>query len=141
LNNRRGTLCADGKIAIQGRARHAKLFSDCADGDIARPQQCPDRLQILRRQFPRPTALATTRPGRFQAGHGSFANQVALELSERPEHMEHQLPGWGAGVDSFGEGRKGNAALLQVLGQPNEVAEAATQAVEPPDDGPSGTFV
>jgi hypothetical protein len=61
----------------------------------------------------RPPSAAATSLG--EAGSGAFADQGALELRDRPEHVEHQhAPGLG-GVDALGQRHQADAALLEVL--------------------------
>jgi len=46
---------------------------------------------------------------------GSLPDEVTLELSERPEDVEHELAAAGRGVDLFLQGPEANASLLQLF--------------------------
>ncbi len=61
-------------------------------------------------------------------------NQVALELGERPDGMEDELPGERARVDALGQGGETDTTSLSLLGNPNQIDETAPEAVEPPHD-------
>jgi hypothetical protein len=77
----------------------------------------------------RPRARAAFKPASVRS-----ADQIALELSKRAKDMEYELPGRGSRVDLLGQRGETDAARLELVGQVNEVAEAAAQAVQPPDD-------
>jgi len=80
-----------------------------------------------RRHGRRSTAAAAALARRLQPGQGSVADQVALELGQRPEQVEHQPSTRGRRVDRLLERPEPDAPLV-------EVAQRPTEAVEPPDD-------
>ena len=60
-----------------------------------------------------------------------------IELGERCEDSEDHSAGGGGGVDVgalAGEDFEPDAAAVEVLGDLDEMAEAATEAIELPDD-------
>lgn len=59
-------------------------------------------------------------PGRLQAGHGAFPDQVPLELGQRPEEVEHELAPRGGGVDGLGQAPEPDL-VLALIGSPGEV--------------------
>ncbi len=77
---------------------------------------------------------ASSRSGGRKAGLGPLADEVALELRQRPEDVEHQPPARSARVDALGEADQGDLALLQALHGLDEVAQAAAEPVQPPHD-------
>jgi hypothetical protein len=77
--------------------------------------------------------LATPPAGWLQPRGGALADQVALELSQGAEDVEDQLPAGGGGVDPLGQALEPNALLGQAGNGVDQVAEAAAEAVEPPD--------
>jgi len=65
---------------------------------------------------------------------GPFADQVALELRQRAEDMEHQ-PAAGRGrVDLLLQAAEPDAALLKRADGVDQVAQAAPETVELPHD-------
>jgi hypothetical protein len=73
----------------------------------------------------------------LRAGDGALADQLALELSERGEDTEYQFAGSGRRVDRrslAAEHAEADAALCEVVHHIDEVAQAATQPIEFPDD-------
>ena len=64
---------------------------------------------------------------------GPLADQVALELGQRPEDVEDQLAAGGRGVDRLLERPGSPAPGLEVAQGLDQVRELATQAVELPD--------
>ena len=70
-------------------------------------------------------------------GHGSFADQLPLELGQLREDAEHEAAGGGGGVDlraSTGENPQAYAEGRQVLHGVDQVGEVLVEAVELPDD-------
>jgi len=72
--------------------------------------------------------------GGRQAGAGALADELALELRERAEDVEDELPAGARGVDRLGEEAESDLSLLEELNEVDEVAEAAAQPIELPDD-------
>lgn len=51
--------------------------------------------------------------GSGQPGFGSLADQVALKLAQRAEHMEDKSATRGRGIDGFGQRAEANTARFQ----------------------------
>ena len=77
--------------------------------------------------------MAPLAPGRGQAGGGALAEQVALELGQRPEQVEHQSAAGRGGVELLTEAAEADPPALQVADDVEQVAQGAPQAVELPD--------
>src|SRR3990172_3225401 len=117
---------------------------ECRPGD---PQCCADdggRICRVLRERPQdqasllvedgtPATLSTTGASRGEPGHGALADEIPLELSERPEDVEDQLSGAGGGVDVLVEGTETDAARLELANNLDEVAKRPADAIELPD--------
>ena len=57
--------------------------------------------------------MATPGSGSGQPGGGAFADEVAFELGQGREDMEHELAAGGGGVDCLLEAAEPDAALGQ----------------------------
>lgn len=79
-----------------------------------------------------PLAAAPARLGK--AGSRAFADQGALELRNRSEHMEHEHAARRGGVDALGQRHQPDAAFLQVLGRGHQLFQRAGEPVEFPHD-------
>ncbi len=69
----------------------------------------------------------------LESGAGSFPNEIAFELGQRPEQMEDQATAKCRGVDAFGDGPEADAFGLQFGDDLDEVLHRSAQAIEPPD--------
>jgi hypothetical protein len=81
----------------------------------------------------RAPAEAAPRARRGQARVGPLANEVALELGQRPKHMEHQFATARRGVEVFLETLETNATLREVGDHLDEMAEGSPEAIEFPN--------
>ena len=63
--------------------------------------------------------------------HGA---DLTLELSERQQHVKHQLTHAGFGVERLGNTDERGVGLLELLDDPREVGETASQPVDLVDD-------
>jgi hypothetical protein len=72
-----GLLSGYTDVAVKSGSGNPELFGNRADRDVSRSKQSTDRLEILRRQFPRPAALAPASTSRSEAGHSAFSDQLA----------------------------------------------------------------
>ena len=79
-------------------------------------------------------AGAAAGPGRGQALPGALDDQLALELIDRAEEMEHQPPLRGGGVDLLFQDDQADAALAQLVGEGEQVLEGPHGAGQPGDD-------
>jgi hypothetical protein len=82
--------------------------------------------------FGRP--LATACPRRGQPSPRPLADQFALELGQRPEDVEDQLPATRRRVDLLRQALEADPRLCQGIEQLDEIRERAAEAIEPPDD-------
>ena len=73
-------------------------------------------------------------PGRRQAGLGALADQVALELGQRAEHVEDALAAGRGCVGALLQRAEPDARTLEPCNRVDEVLERAPEPVEPPDD-------
>jgi hypothetical protein len=77
----------------------------------------------LPRQSARAASAAATGARRDQARLGPLADEVALELGQRPKHMEHQFAGARRRIELFLKTLQANAALRQVRDHFDEMAQ------------------
>jgi hypothetical protein len=80
------------------------------------------------------TALAASRSRRGEPGAGAFADQVALELPERPKEVKHQPAAWRRGVDRPGDRAEADAALFERRHGFDQMRQRAAKPVQFPDD-------
>ena len=64
---------------------------------------------------------------------GPLADEVALELGQRPKHMEHQFATARRGVEVFLETLEPDATLREVADHLDEMAEGPSEAIEFPN--------
>jgi hypothetical protein len=81
----------------------------------------------------RASAEAAPRARRGQARLGALADEIALELGQRPKHVEHQFATARCGVEVFLKTLEPDAALREVADHLDEMAKGPAQAVEFPD--------
>ena len=74
---------------------------------------------------------------RGQSSEGPFPDQLSFEFRQSREEREDQLSAGGRRVDAgplAGEHPDPDVPVVEVLHQVDEMAEIATEAIEPPDD-------
>ena len=65
------------------------------------------------------------------AGAGALHDQGPLEVGHAGEHGQHHPPGWGGGIGPrLGQGTQARTGLLDALGDLQEVAGGAGQAIQ-----------
>jgi hypothetical protein len=67
------------------------------------------------------------------AGH-AVNDRGVLELGEHAEHLQHHSSRCGAGVEWLCRGAQGHVELVQLLGDPGELAHLAAQPVDSVDE-------
>lgn len=72
--------------------------------------------------------------GGFQAGDGPLDGELALELRQAGDEVDHEAAGGGGGVDGFVEAAEVDAAFGEVVDGGHEMRERASEAVEAPHD-------
>ena len=70
-------------------------------------------------------AVAAAGPGRGQPSGRAFADEVAFELGQGREHMEHQLAAGGGGVDRLLEAPEPDPTVGKVSDGVDEMPEGA----------------
>jgi hypothetical protein len=78
--------------------------------------------------------VAASGPGGGQPRGRTFSNQVAFELGQGGEHVEHELAAGGGGVDGLLEAAEADAAVGQAGDGVDQVPQGAAQAIQLPDD-------
>jgi len=83
----------------------------------------------------KPLGRPPTRPRacRRQPGLRALADQLALELGQRREQVEHEPPLGAGGVDGVVQAQQPDLALHQAAHQFNQVLERAPHAIQLPD--------
>ena len=93
-------------------------------------------LDLLRVESGGTSAFPASCPGGFEAGAGAFADQVAFELRQRTEDVEHERAAGRAGVDRLGQRAELHSPLVEYRHQIDQVLHAPAEPVElPHDDG------
>jgi hypothetical protein len=82
----------------------------------------------------RPPEAYASGLGGGQALVGAFDDEFADELGEGGEHVEHQAPARGGGVEGFLQRPESHAATAQVRDDRDEVLQGAGEPVERGDD-------
>ena len=78
------------------------------------------------------SALATAGHRCIEAGTGSFADEVALELSECAENVKDEPSAWRRGVDRFCQRAEADAACFQAVHRLDQVRQRAAEPIELP---------
>jgi hypothetical protein len=76
------------------------------------------------------SALATARLGCIEAGAGSFADEVALELSERAENVKDEPSAGCGGINRFCQRAEADAARFQAVHCLDQVRQRAAEPIE-----------
>ena len=98
--------------------------------------QAPHLPDLLCVEFGWTSALPATGPGGLETGAGAFADQVAFELRQRAEDVEHERATGRAGVDRLGQRAELHSPFIEYGHQVDQVLHAPTEPVElPHDDG------
>ena len=98
--------------------------------------QAPHLADLLRVEFGWAPALPAAGAGRLKTGAGAFADQVAFELRQRAEDVEHERATGRAGVDRLGQGTELHSPFVEYGHQVDQVPHAPAEPVElPHDDG------
>lgn len=77
-------------------------------------------------------APATAGHRRIEAGASSFADEVALELSERAENVKNEPSAWRRGVDRFCQRAEADAARFQAVHRLDQVRQRTAEPIELP---------
>jgi len=90
------------------------------------------RFQLRRAQHSGPPAEAAAFPRRGQPGEGALLDEFPFEAGQRSEHMEHQPPAGGGGVDVLLHRFEAHSPGLQFTDGLDQVRQRPTQPVQPP---------
>ena len=120
-------------MPVDGGAADSEGLGDLSDGGAGGQESfsgfgtpgCPDGGAA---------EVGTSRPGRLQSGDGSLDGELALELGQAGDEVDHESAGGGGGVDRLVEAAKVDAAIGEVVDGGHEVWEGASEAVEAPHD-------
>src|SRR3546814_139888 len=80
-------------------------------------------------------AVATSRPGSGEAGHGALTDQISFEFRESGEDAEDQFPARGRGVairTLAGQHTQPNIAVRETADRVDQVLEVPSEAIELP---------
>src|SRR5208283_2001636 len=127
------------EVVIDGGAVHADGLGDLGDGVLPFPVgagggvHAADGGGLPVVQLGLAPAGAAAGPGRGQALPGALDDQLALELIDRAEEMEHQPALRRGGVDLLLQDDQADAALAQLVGEGEQVLEGPHGAGQPGD--------
>ena len=107
-------------VSVQLCGRYPKAVGDLHHANIGIGEQCPRGLKIIIGQFRWSAAGTALSLSGGKSRAGALADQAAFELRQGAEHMKHQQPLRGCGVDELGQAAKpylSQAKLLNGLDQ------------------------
>jgi hypothetical protein len=119
--------------AVDGGPAHPQRLGDRPDRVLAAVVQLAGDGRLRRRHDRGPAALPAPGAGGGQAGGGALPDEIALELGQRAEEVEHQPAALRGGVDALAEALEAHAPALEVADDVQQVAQGAAQPVELPD--------
>ncbi len=70
----------------------------------------------------------------LKAGFDAFGDQGAFDLSDRPQHLQREHPLWRRGVDRISQDAKMPTAGFELFDDGDQVADRASEAIEPGHD-------
>jgi len=109
-------------------------FGDGGDVVVAAGPHRPGRLQLVLGPHRGSSTDPTAGPGSGKAGHGALPDELALELGKAGEDVEDQPSSGRAGVDLLSEADQGDAALLELVYDVDEVPQRPSEPVRSPHD-------
>src|SRR3954454_20710475 len=116
-----------GQVAVEGRLGDAHQPADLGDAVLLGAVELHRELALLGRQQLRPAAEPSARPGCGQARPGALADEVALELGERADHVKDQRAAARGGVESLLQAPEAALLPLEPLGECDQVLERAAE--------------
>lgn len=119
--------------AVDRGTADAEHITDLRDGHVLLVVHAPGGLDLVGGQDRRaPTQTATGSRGR-QAGLRTIPDQVALELRQRGEQVDHQPAAGGGGVDVLGQGPEPHPFVLELGHRVEQMTDRTAQPIQPPD--------
>jgi hypothetical protein len=119
-------------VAVQGRTGHPKGGGDLAGGVATGGVHLPRRVPPDRGHHGPATQPAAAGLGSGHSRPGAFGDQLALELGQRPEHVQGHPPDRGGRVDTLGQRPQPDLTGHQVLDQIHEMPQGTTQTIKTP---------
>ena len=107
-------------------------IAESARGCRIRPAGPLDRAALFLAKPFAASPDASPRASGRQAGARAFSDQRPLELRQRAEDVEDELPGAGVSIDRFLQAAQPDALRAQGLGVGDEVLQRTAQPVEAP---------
>lgn len=132
-----GVGCTARTGRLQGSVESGFSYLEACGGlaDIqAVGDKLPRSLQLVGSDNRLASAFAPACGGSGQPGLGALADQVALELAQRTEHMEDEPSARRGGVDVFSQRAEADAPCFQLADRLNQVRQGAAKPIQPPDD-------
>src|SRR5436305_9553119 len=120
------------QVAIQGCAADADRLGDLLHGVLPAGEQLTSDAQLLLGDHGPAAAAPPAGARRLQARLGALADELALELGDRPEDVEHQPTRRARGVDPLRQAAKTEPALPELANQLDQMPQAPAQAIQPP---------
>jgi hypothetical protein len=121
-------------VPVEGRAGDVERFGDLG-GSFAAGEAGGRGGDLVIVHDGGPSADAALGAGGGESGHGALVDHVALELGERGHDGEEELafPGRGVGArQRAGEDPQRDPALVQLVGQDEDLLDRPAQPVELP---------
>ena len=120
-------------MPVDGGAADSEGLGDLGDGG-AGGQEGAGCLGSLGRPYGGAAEAGTSGPGGFEAGDGPLNGELALELGQAGDEVDHEAAGGGCCVDGLVEAAEVDASTGEVVNGGHEMRERASEAVETPHD-------
>ena len=120
-------------MAVDGGSADSEGLGDLGDGG-AGGQEGGSGFGALWCPYGGAAKVCASGLGCFQAGDGSLDGELALELGQTGDEVDHEAACGGCGVDGLVQALQVDAAPGEVVDGGHEVWEGASEAVEAPHD-------
>lgn len=120
------------QVVIQRLPADPKLVANLLNGIFTGIVELQDHLGFVLVQLPGPSAQPSPGTRRLESGHGAFPDDLPLELSERSEDVEDQLPTRRRGVHVLLQAFEPDPPLAKPVHDLDEILKAPPQPIQLP---------
>lgn len=117
---------------VDGGPSHAHHRGNLVNRHCSGLVQPPHLFDLLLIEFGGTTPFPAADARGLESGAGAFADQVAFELSQAAEDVEHERASGRARVDRFGQGAELHSPLVERGHQVDQVLHAPAETVQLP---------